>query len=39
MNACSNRQNICYVNPNKLLRGYHSAQAQHELFQAKARDY
>ncbi|MGI4760321.1 MAG: OmpH family outer membrane protein [Janthinobacterium lividum] len=28
-----------YINPNKLLQGYHGAQAQHELFQAKARDW
>ena len=30
---------IYYVNPNKLLQGYHGAQAQHELFQVKARDW
>jgi Skp family chaperone for outer membrane proteins len=35
----SNKNAISYVNPTKLLQGYHSAQAQHELFQAKARDW
>jgi len=37
--SCVSRQTTYYVNPNKLLQGYHSAQAQHELFQAKARDW
>ncbi len=34
-----NRNNVvtCYVNPNKLLQGYHGATTQHELFQAKAK--
>ncbi len=33
------KSSVCYVNPNKLLQGYHGAQAQHELFQAKTRDW
>lgn len=38
--GCVNTRNtLVYVNPNKLLQGYHGAQAQHELFQAKARDW
>ena len=37
--SCKNNGLIYYVNPTKLLQGYHSAQAQHELFQAKARDW
>ena len=37
--SCNINKNISYVNPNKLLQGYHSAQAQHELFQVKARDW
>jgi len=32
-------ENITYINPNKLLQGYHGATTQHELFQAKARDW
>lgn len=36
--SCS-RSNINYVNPNKLLQGYHGAQAQHEVYQAKAREW
>ena len=39
MASCNSKQAIYYVNPNKLLQGYHSAQAQHELFQAKTRDW
>lgn len=35
--SCASK--VCYVNPNKLLQGYHAAQTQHELFQAKARDW
>lgn len=34
-----NTQSSRYVNPNKLLQGYHGATAQHELFQAKTRDW
>lgn len=37
--SCSGKSKLVYVNPTKLLQGYHSAQAQHELFQAKARDW
>jgi outer membrane protein len=37
--SCIRKDNIYYINPTKLLQGYHSAQAQHELFQAKARDW
>jgi outer membrane protein len=37
--ACSTNEHIFYVNPTKILQGYHGAQAQHELFQAKARDW
>jgi len=37
--SCKKHCEVFYVNPNKLLQGYHGAQAQHELFQAKARDW
>lgn len=37
--SCDVRFNICYVNPAKLLQGYHGATAQHEVFQAKARGW
>jgi len=37
--ACSTKVNVCYVNPSKLLQGYHGATAQHELFKAKAQDW
>lgn len=39
LTSCSDKSKVVYVNPTKLLQGYHSAQAQHELFQAKARDW
>ncbi|GAB3639154.1 OmpH family outer membrane protein [Hymenobacter arcticus] len=40
MYSCSTSKEIIgYVNPNKLLQGYHGATIQHELFQAKARDW
>ena len=32
--SCS-KISVCYVNPSKLLQGYHGATVQHELFQAK----
>ena len=35
--SCKSNTTICYVNPNKLLQGYHGANTQHELFQAKAK--
>ena len=35
--ACSSKAPIAYVNPNKLLQGYHGATAQHEIFTAKAK--
>lgn len=37
--SCSNGSIICYVNPNKLMQGYHGAAAQHEVFQAKAKGW
>lgn len=37
--SCKQKQPFCYVNPNKLLQGYHGATTQHELFQAKAHDW
>jgi outer membrane protein len=33
------KDGVKYINPNKLLQGYHGAVAQHELFQAKTRDW
>lgn len=33
MSSCHDK--VMYVNPSKLLQGYHGATAQHELFQAK----
>ena len=37
--AFSCKTNITYVNPNKLLQGYHGATAQHEFFQIKAKEW
>lgn len=37
--ACHRPQSIGYVNPNKLLQGYHGATTQHELFKAKAQGW
>ena len=37
--ACGTKPGIGYVNPNKLLQGYHGATAQHEVFQAKAQGW
>ena len=37
-NACHNIK-AAYVNPAELMQGYHGAKAQHEVFQAKARDW
>jgi outer membrane protein len=37
--SCDSPIEIAYVNPNKLLQGYHGATAQHELFQAKAQGW
>ena len=37
--SCSSNQNMRYINSNKLLQTYHGAQAQHELFQAKSRNW
>ena len=38
--SCTNKTiNIAYVNPNKLLQGYHGAAAQHEVFAAKAKEW
>ncbi len=34
-----NSEKLFYVNPNKILQGYHGATIQHELFQAKTRDW
>ena len=39
LTSCSSKVEICYVNPNKLMRGYHGAAAQHEVFQAKAKEW
>ena len=35
--SCATKQSMTYVNPNKLMQGYHGATAQHEVFQAKAK--
>lgn len=35
-NISCKKNEVTYVNPNKLLQGYHGATVQHELFQAKA---
>ena len=35
--SCSKIPEIAYVNPNKLMQGYHGSIAQHELFQTKAK--
>jgi outer membrane protein len=37
--SCGEKQKIFYVNPNKLLQGYHSAVIQQGLFQAKTRGW
>ena len=37
--SCNNIGNIVYVNPNKLLQGYHGAAAQHGVFVAKAKEW
>ena len=37
--SCNSNVKFCYVNPNKLLQGYHGAVTQHEIFQIKARDW
>jgi outer membrane protein len=37
--SCKRDDNIVFITPNKLLQGYHGATAQHELFQAKTRDW
>ncbi|GAB3639156.1 hypothetical protein GCM10027422_47470 [Hymenobacter arcticus] len=37
--SCQSQKNISYVNPNKLLQGYHGATTQHELFKAKAQSW
>ncbi len=39
LTACSSKINVGYVNPNKLLQGYHGATIQHELFKAKAQSW
>ena len=35
--SCNGTQTISYVNPSKLMKGYHGAIFQHEVFQAKAK--
>ncbi|MBU6123385.1 OmpH family outer membrane protein [Hymenobacter siberiensis] len=35
--SCNNAPAIAYINPNKLMQGYHGATAQHDIFQAKAK--
>ena len=37
--SCHDKLGLYYVNPNKLLQGYHSAITQHELFQAKTQGW
>lgn len=37
--SCTSQQLICYVNPNKLLQGYHGAITQHEAFVNKAKTW
>lgn len=37
--ACSTKHDIYYVNPNKLLQGYHGAAVQHEIFVTKAKEW
>jgi len=37
--SCITKQGISYVNPNKLLQGYHGATTQHELFKTKAQGW
>ncbi len=38
-NACTSKTEIAYVNPNKLMQGYHGAAAQHEVFMGKAKEW
>ena len=37
--SCTSKTPIGYVNPNKLMQGYHGAAAQHEVFVAKAKEW
>ena len=37
--ACGTKQSIYYVNPNKILQAYHGITAQHEVFQAKTKEW
>lgn len=39
LSACSNDLKICYVNPNKLIKGYHGAVVQHDIFVAKSKEW
>jgi outer membrane protein len=35
--SCTTKQSIAYVNPNKLIQGYHGAVTQHEVFVDKSK--
>ena len=37
--SCTTSPNVAYVNPNKLIQGYHGAVAQHEVFVAKSKQW
>ena len=37
--ACTSDCRLAYVNSNKLMQGYHGATAQHDVFQAKAKEW
>lgn len=37
--SCTGKKPVCYVNPNKLMQGYHGAAAQHEVFVTKAKEW
>ena len=37
--SCNQKIGVCYINPNKLMQGYHGASAQHEVFVAKAKEW
>lgn len=40
LTSCNKKNQLtCYINSTKVLQSYHGAQAQHELFQVKARDW
>ncbi len=39
LTSCTSRESIAYVNPNKLIQGYHGAVTQHEVFVAKSKEW